>query len=62
MEHENKSLRKKRSSIAEPALRGAILATPMIAALLAIYVAYGSDNRISVAIDKTITSAITANN
>ncbi|MGU3398995.1 hypothetical protein ACLBWS_04510 [Brucellaceae bacterium D45D] len=55
-------MRNKRSSIAEPALRGAILATPMIAALLAIYVAYGSDNRISVAIDRTITSAITANN
>ncbi|WP_343313393.1 hypothetical protein AAIB41_10920 [Brucella sp. BE17] len=62
MEQENKSLRKKRSSIVEPALRGAVLATPLVAALLAIYVAYGSDNRISVAIDKTITSAITTNN
>lgn len=43
---------------AAPALRGAILAAPMIAALLAIYVALDSDNRLSVAIDKTMTGSI----
>lgn len=52
--------RKNRMPIVEPALRGAILATPMIAALLGIYVAYGSDSRISVAIDKTLTGSITS--
>lgn len=59
MAPEQNTLRTKRSSIAGPALRGAILAAPMIAALLAVYAASGSDNRLSLAIDKTITGSIT---
>jgi len=47
-----------RSPIAETAIRSAILATPMVIAMLAVYSAYGSDSRVTVALDKTITGSI----
>ncbi|MFK4820975.1 hypothetical protein ACI0FS_12365 [Ochrobactrum quorumnocens] len=50
--------KRSRSPIAETAIRSAILAAPMVLAMLAVYSAYGSDSRMTVAIDQTITGSI----
>ncbi len=50
--------RRTRSPVTETAIRSAILATPMVLAMLAVYAAYGSESRVSVAIDQTITGSI----
>ncbi|WP_162693544.1 hypothetical protein [Brucella pituitosa] len=50
--------KRSRSPIAETAIRSAILAAPMVLAMLAVYSAYGSDSRMAIAIDRTITGSI----
>ena len=50
--------KRSRSPIAETAIRSAILAAPMVLAMLAVYSAYGSDIRMTVALDQTITGSI----
>ncbi|QWK80004.1 MULTISPECIES: hypothetical protein [Brucella/Ochrobactrum group] len=47
-----------RSPIAETAIRSAILAAPMVIAMLAVYSAYDKESRVTFAIDKTITGSI----
>jgi len=50
--------RTKRSRMAEQALRAAILAGPLIMALLCLLIAYGTDHRPSTVIDKTTTGSV----
>ncbi|MFC7067460.1 hypothetical protein [Brucella rhizosphaerae] len=50
--------RRSRSPIAETAIRSAILAAPLVLAMLAVYSAYGSDSRVTVAIDQTVAGSI----
>ncbi|UVV70761.1 MULTISPECIES: hypothetical protein [Brucella/Ochrobactrum group] len=44
--------------MAEQALRAAILAGPLIMALLCLLIAYGTDHRPSTVIDKTTTGSV----